>query len=448
MISPSTPATAAPADTSVVTPPDPSAPRTPTRHDESSSMSEIIGLFDDLLGEAGDARDQLKQGLEMLIVDHWKVRKWFDMRFFSSDDVKAALVPGSTYPNELLASVIVKKVGCVIDYSPLGTLTLELTLDEVMRQLAADKRRATSSGSAANSPARKSSSSSSSDSLYDKKNMPKLGKFNGLDEDNFSWNDSTVNLMGVHGFSNFLTDKDEVARHPSIGKSVFYLLRTAVHGGQAQSIAQAMVGDNTLDPVALWHGLESYYDTDVNRANVVLFDVRRLLNIRLDPDVTGSSFVSDFRDCLQRLRKNKAKLAEDKDTLRALLLVAIQDDAFETVRDAIVQQPNKSVEAILSDIREKETVLNIKDQAASVSGDGTATSRTSRRAVSIPPDPTGKRTAASLRVRKVAIRGRLRPPSGMFRKFRKPGSKQLAGRSTKFWLIGAGRHINKRLSLS
>ena len=179
-----------------------------------------------------------------------------------------------------------------------------------------------------------------------------------------------------HSLSNGLSlstvnrSMEEVERNLSVGKSVFYLLRTAVHGGQAQSIAQA---DET-DPVVLWSGLEAYYDTAVNRANVVLFDVR--------PDVAGSSFVSDFRDCLQRLRKNKATLAEDKDTLRALLLVAIQDDAFETVRDAIVQHPGKTVEAILTEIREKETVLNIKDQASSVSGDGTSTPRTSRRSVS------------------------------------------------------------------
>ena len=98
-----------------------------------------------------------------------------------------------------------------------------------------------------------------------------------------------------------------------------------------------MVDDDNIDPVALWAGLEAYYDTAVDHANVVLFDVRRLLSICLDPDVSDSSFVSDFRNCLQRLRKNKAKLAEDNDTLRALLLVAIQDDAFKTVRrDAIV----------------------------------------------------------------------------------------------------------------
>ena len=379
MNDPTTPSTSTPADSSIVTPTGVSNPRTPPRTTQPD-MSAIIDLFVDVLDEGDADRAKLKQGLELLIIDHWKVKKWFDMRFFSSDDVKAALVSGNGFPEELLAPVIVKKVGCVIDYSPLGILTPELTLDEVMRQLAADRKRANSSGSATGSPARKNSSSS--DHTYDKKNMPKLGKFSGLDEDYFSWKDTTVNLMGVHGFSNFLTSSDEVIRHPSVGQSVFYILRTAVHGGQAQSIAQAMVDDNTLDPVALWSGLEDYYDTAVNRANVVLFDVRRLLSIRLDPDVTGSSFVSDFRDCLQRLRKNKATLAEDKDTLRALLLVAIQDDAFESVRDAIVQHPDKTVEAILTDIREKETVLNIKDQASSVSGDGTASSRTSRRSVS------------------------------------------------------------------
>ena len=53
-----------------------------------------------------------------------------------------------------------------------------------------------------------------------------------------------MNLMGVHGFTSLflLTNKDEVAQHPSVGKSVFYILRTAVHGGQAQSIAQAGYG--------------------------------------------------------------------------------------------------------------------------------------------------------------------------------------------------------------
>lgn len=170
--------------------------------------------------------------------------------------------------------------------------------------------------------------------------------------------------MGIYGFDIFLRDADEIRKHPQLGKGVFYLVRTAVHGGQAQSIAQAMVDDNRLDPVELWSQLEEYYDTAVNRANVVLFDVHCLLSLQLDPDVSGSSFVSRFREDLQHLRKHKAKVADVTDTLRALLLVAIQDDAFENVRDSIVQKPNTTVEATLTEIRDRKMPLNIKDQAA------------------------------------------------------------------------------------
>ena len=61
-----------------------------------------------------------------------------------------------------------------------------------------------------------------------------------------------------------------------------------------------MLNDDNTDPVALWEGLEAYNNTAMTRANAVLFDVCRILSIRLDPDVSGSSFVSDFCDCLQR----------------------------------------------------------------------------------------------------------------------------------------------------
>jgi hypothetical protein len=99
----------------------------------------------------------------------------------------------------------------------------------------------------------------------------------------------------------------------------------------------------------------------------------------LNPDLSGSSFVSNFQDCLQRLRKNKAQLAEDTDTLRALLLVAIQDDAFDTVRDSIVHRPDNSVEAILTEIQEREMLLNIMNQACNVTGNSVATTQQSRR---------------------------------------------------------------------
>ncbi len=126
--------------------------------------------------------------------------------------------------------------------------------------------------------------------------------------------------------------------------------------------------------------MEVYYDTALNRANVVLFDIRRLLSIRLDSDTTASKFISDFRNCLQRLRKNNARLSEDTDTLRALLLVAIQDDDFEMVHDSIVHKPESGVETILTEIRERETSLMMKDQASKMGCDGVNSStRYSRR---------------------------------------------------------------------
>jgi hypothetical protein len=329
----------------------------------------------------------LKQGIEFLLNEHWRVRKWGDLKFFSSEDVKLALVPGTStgMPEELLTPVIIKKLGCLVDYAHIGTLTPGLTMDDVVGHLS--KYTQKFSAQNAGSPSRRGPAVQ----VYDKKSLSTLDEFSGLDEDYFAWKDTTVNSMGIHGFGRFLNDASVTTKHPDIAESVFYSLRAAVHGGQAQYIAQAMVDENRLDPVALWSDLEAYYDTALNRANVVLFDVRRLLSIRLDPDVSGSKFVSDFRDCLQRLRKNNARLAEDTDTLRALLLVAIQDDAFEMVRDSIVHKPGTSVETILTEIRERETSLYMKDQASSISGDGTGT-RYSRRVTQLSPGTQQQRS--------------------------------------------------------
>jgi hypothetical protein len=82
-------------------------------------------------------------------------------------------------PEELLAPVIVKKVGCIVDYAKIGILTPDLTLDDIMGHLAASNRKQFASGTPLGSPARKGSATE----IYDKKNMPKLEKFSGLDED-------------------------------------------------------------------------------------------------------------------------------------------------------------------------------------------------------------------------------------------------------------------------
>jgi hypothetical protein len=191
--------------------------------------SQILDLFVDILDEEEADRTKLKEGITLLFSQHWRVRKWSDMKLFTSEDVKTALVSGNGMPEELLAPVVVKKVGCIVDYARIGILTPDLTLDVIMSQLDASKQKTSPAGSLVGSPLRKGSE------LYDKKNMPKLSKFSGLDEDYFAWKDATVNSMGIGGFGIFLKDAAEVQKYPSVGESVFYLLlRTAVHGGQAR----------------------------------------------------------------------------------------------------------------------------------------------------------------------------------------------------------------------
>jgi hypothetical protein len=83
----------------------------------------------------------------------------------------------------------------------------------------------------------------------------------------------------------------------------------------------SMMPNKTLDLFWLWSDIVGYYDTDINRANI---DVKCLLNLQLDPDVTLTSFIANFRECLLCLQKHNAKWVEDTDALHALLLVIIQ----------------------------------------------------------------------------------------------------------------------------
>ena len=54
---------------------------------------------------------------------------------------------------------------------------------------------------------------------------------------------------------------------------------------------------------------------------------------------------------------------DDTDTLRVLLLVAIQDDQFEQVWDTIIKEPDRQIDTLLKDLRDRETSLHIKDSA-------------------------------------------------------------------------------------
>ena len=341
-----------------------------TELDATQFDPETLDLIVELICPGSADKEGLKKALGDLFSDKWFVTGWADLMVFTSMDVTEALVHGT----DLATPVIIKKLGYVVDFAGIATLTPDVTMNDIVKKVTMSKTKTFAVPDTPGSPPRNRTVQ-----VFDKKTVPTLEKFSGHDEDYFAWREATINVMGTAGFGRFLDDPGMTDKHPELAESVFYALRGAVHGGQAQSIAQGMLDNKEVDPVPLWLALEDYYDTTLNRANVVLFDIRRVLNLRLDGTGTATKFISEFRECLQRLRKNKARLADDTDTLRALLLVAIQDDDFDNVRDAIVHKPEGSVESILTEIRERETALMMKDQASKVSGDGTSSTRYSRR---------------------------------------------------------------------
>ena len=172
-----------------------------------------------------------------------------------------------------------------------------------------------------------------------------------------------MNDLGKAGLIRFTHDPITITKSFKLATSVFYALRAALQNGMASNFATALYDDNKCNPLKLWKNIEQWYDTSVNHANVVLFEVKRLLSLCLDADIMPTKFIADFNECLLQLKKNKAGLVMDVGTLWALLLVAIQDEQFEPVWDSIVKEPTRGVEEILKDLREQETSLHVKDSA-------------------------------------------------------------------------------------
>lgn len=312
-------------------------------------------------------------GIVKLFEEKWHVNAWEDLVVFTSTDVSESLTPNEGFSAPLTNPATKKKLGYVVDYTRVGTLDTAVSMNEIVRVVTTSKQKTYTVSPGSPAGAR-------SVQVFDQKAIPTLDKFSGLDEDYFTWRELTINILGTAGFGRFLDDPTMSQKHPEVAESVFYALQGAVHGGQAQSIAQAMLDDKSLDQMQLWTSLEEYFDTTLNRANVVMFEIRCLLNLQLDGTHTArTKFISEFRDCLQRLRKNNATIAGDSYTPRAFLLVAIQDDELEIVRDTIIHKPDSSIESILTEIRERGMSLMMKDQASKVTGDRMLGSRYSRR---------------------------------------------------------------------
>lgn len=47
-----------------------------------------------------------------------------------------------------------------------------------------------------------------------------------------------------------------------------------------------------------WMKLTNYYNMEVNKANVVIYEIKWLLRLHLDTDVLPTKYLSDFNNCL------------------------------------------------------------------------------------------------------------------------------------------------------
>ena len=211
-----------------------------------------------------------------------------------------------------------------------------------------------------------------------RKTVPELDTFKGTDEDSFGWMEDTLTKLGTAGLARYLTDAGIVAKNSDLGESVFYPLRRATMNGLAKHVSEDLMHQKIYNPTNLWSNIEKYYDVNVNKANVILYEIKRLLALELNTSMTATKFISDYKDCLTRLRKVKAKIANDNEILRALLLLAIQDPNFDTVRDEILKSPTKTIEDLLTDLRERDSSLAIRDSSHNeINGDGLSYARRS-----------------------------------------------------------------------
>jgi hypothetical protein len=101
-----------------------------------------------------------------------------------------------------------------------------------------------------------------------------------------------MNKLGQAGLACYLMDKKFAEENKEVAEAVSFSLHASIHGGNARSLATALYDKGVCDPFCLWCDMQAYYDTSINCANIVLFEVKKLLILQLDPDVAPTSFIA------------------------------------------------------------------------------------------------------------------------------------------------------------
>ena len=206
--------------------------------------------------------------------------------------------------------------------------------------------------------------------------VPTLDKFSGDDSDWFKWFESITNILGQYSLTDYIESADAAARNPRVAGAVFYALKRSVSDSKVSYYGDQLEAKLDRDPYKLLLNLRTHFDTSLTKSNILLTELLVLLNLRLDAGTDPNEFIKDYRASLLKLTKSDSPVATDKDFHRAILLMSLQDDSYETVRDEILSSPEKTVEEHLAAIRQRYQSLDIKD-GHSLGGDGITSRRTS-----------------------------------------------------------------------
>ena len=100
--------------------------------------------------------------------------------------------------------------------------------------------------------------------------------------------------------------------------------------------------------------------------------VQRLLGLKLTKDIPVSQFRDNFRTQWLEYRKINPIMANEKDFLRPLMLMSLQDDSYDKVREKILADPSLTVDDFLEELRNREQILQGINGEDMTNIDGTA----------------------------------------------------------------------------
>lgn len=87
--------------------------------------------------------------------------------------------------------------------------------------------------------------------------------------------EATLTKLGTTtGLARYLMDSALVTKNPDLAENVLYALRRAIMASLAKHVSKYLMNLKIYNPVNLWANIEKYYDVNVNKANVMLYEIK------------------------------------------------------------------------------------------------------------------------------------------------------------------------------